>query len=373
MSSMLSDSSFPPPPVVELALDDSEASSSSPSPSSPPDIIPAYLPACQVHLFSGASGAGKTALTFSLLSSMFSGGNFFGLSPRKPAFVGYLAADRTWNDHRIWLATVGLSDLPYYSLIDDSALTGKRLRERSKGDRFDLFKYCIAGILANAGLVSKADSVEVALRKMPKDSFFIVDPVSLFLGGDLLKYDSVYSYMVDLNQFCIKYSCTILGIAHAGKQKSDPGQRYARAQDRIVGTTAQTGCAGTTMHLAPATETGEDWAEFTMVPHHAPEKTLKMVRNEIGLFVACDPTLPTVKQKREQSKLELLAARLLPFFPQDFSAIHVTKLFETISKPEPDGLGLKRSVLYRYLDVLSSFNYITHGEVAGTWKLLRKN
>ena len=117
MSSMLSDSSFPPPPVVELALDDSEASSSSPSPSSPPDIIPAYLPACQVHLFSGASGAGKTALTFSLLSSMFSGGNFFGLSPRKPAFVGYLAADRTWNDHRIWLATVGLSDLPYYSLV----------------------------------------------------------------------------------------------------------------------------------------------------------------------------------------------------------------------------------------------------------------
>lgn len=364
------------PPAPTLSLVEQPATTSSRI----PDFIDKYLPAKQVHLFSGASGAGKTALTFGLLSCIETGKPFFNIGTvRKPAFTGYLAADRSWEDHKIWLETVNLSDLPYYSLIDDLGTNGKIIRDRRNGDRFDLFKRCIASMLIRqklaptvsltGSLTERLKVVDECLNYLPKDSFLVVDPVSLFLGGDLLKYDTVYSHMLDLNQFCIKYQCTILGIAHAGKQKADPGQRYARAQDRIVGTTAQTGCAGTTMHLAPSSEVGKDWAEFTMIPHHAPEKMLKMVRDNRGLFIEYDEVQPTTQEANTQEKLESLANRIIPFFPADFSDIHVTKLTTAVK----EGLNIGRSMLYKYLDVLEAQKYVTSGKAPGTWRLTRKN
>lgn len=340
------------------------------------DIIPAYLPACQVHLFSGASGAGKTALTFSLLQALATQTTFLGMKARTPAFVGYVAADRTWNDHRIWLQTVGLSDLPYYSIVDDRHVTGEALRSRKFGNRFQLLKRCIAGMLVKQCLASPFDSVDVALRKLPKDAFIVVDPISVFLGGDLLKYDLVFTHMLDLSQFCIEYQCTIFGIAHAGKQKNDPSQRYTRPQDRIVGTTAQTGCAGTTMHLAPESETGKPWYEFAIVPHHAEAKGLKLRRKSNGLFEhISDEEVPLVAPPIETKFLNKLAkdgTDILPYLDFDQER-HVRDLYSVIRQPKPIGLGIGQTQFYSRLGKLEMFGLAVRGISPGTWKALRKS
>lgn len=334
-----------------------------------PDIISAILPAGQVHLFSGASGAGKTALTFQLLSSMFSGEPFFGLKVRKPSFLGYLAADRTWDSHAIWLHTVGLQSLPHYSLIQDLSTSGQSIRKGKFGDRFQLFRRCIAQLCISEGLAEKSSSVDSALTHLPKDSFLVVDPISLFIGGDLNKYDQVYSHMLDLNQFCIRHSCTILGIAHAGKQKSDPAQKYTRPQDRIVGTTAQTGCAGTTMHLAPDTETGEQWSEFCYIPHHAPAGGFRLNRDNSGLFISVNPALPSRReQKKKERELEA-PSKVLLLLPEDYAEVHIQEIVDLANS----NYTLKRSMVYRYLTVLEESGDIQRGKKLGYWKRKKKD
>lgn len=333
-----------------------------------PDIIPRVLPASQVHLLSGASGAGKTALTFQLLSALFTGAPFFSLSGRKPSFLGYVAADRTWESHAIWLATVGLTDLPHYSLIQDSTTSGHAIRKNKFGDRFQLFRRCVAQLCISEGLAPKGSSVDNALLTLPEDSFLVVDPISLFIGGDLNKYDTVYSHMLDLNQFCIRYSCTILGIAHAGKQKSDPAQRYTRPQDRIVGTTAQTGCAGTVFHLSPSSETGEEWSEFAYVPHHAPPGEVRLTRDNRGLFVPISPAIPSADDtKKKLRHTEKAAQAILPHLPEDFSPVHYKVILESSS-------SLSQAQCYRYLSVLEESGEIERAAGSpGNWKRKQKN
>lgn len=299
-----------------------------------------------MHLFSGAPGAGKTALTVWLLKQLVTGEPVFGMPTRRPANVGFIAADRRWTSHQKWFDAAGLPDIPYYSVADDEETSGARLRNR-RGDRHEFFKSCVAKLFPDG-------------PGLPPDTFLVVDPVSLFLGGNPLDYDRVYTYMLDLSQFCIRHGCTILGLAHTAKQKGEAHQRYTRPQDRILGTTSQTGCAGTTFHLAPPTETEEDWFEFVWVPHHAPAGAVRLERDEAtGLFVETSAVAPT----RQETKMQVNEQRLLDQMPKDGLAITTKDLYVRVQLVH----GWSRKTLFRVLAQAKKDGYVELVE-KGIWR-----
>ena len=311
----------------------------------PPPIIPkGILPGGQVHLLSGASGVGKSALLYQLVAAAIRGEKWMGLDIRTPQFVGMITSDRRGSDHQEWLETLNIhTDVPVYSLVDDHSLSGLKLsrgffgkdKVRTRTARFELFCQSMDKLVARA-----------ELEVIPWDSLIILDPISLFMGGNLLDYNSVYTHMFDLSQWCVRHGATIIGLCHAGKQRGDPKVRYSRPQDRVLGSTAQTGCAGTTLHLAPPTETMEMWSEVIWVPHHAPAGLVRIVRDDKGLFVEASAA--------EVSSADMAALKLLVLFPPDGQAM-ATK---SILRQAEVVLNLKRTQTMKHMQTLTENGFI---------------
>lgn len=288
------------------------------------DIIPGILPAREVHLFSGAPHAGKTCIAAALFSALANGHTIFGLQSSTPPFLGVICVDRPWDPW--WWRLVGLEDVARYSIVDDHTFSTTRLKKRN--ERILVLEHCLAQLRA------------------PRGAVILVDPFALFLGGDLNHYDTCAVHMIEASRLCQSRELTLIGVLHAGKQSSDPKQRYARAIDRLVGTTSQTGHAGTSLHLATPAETGETWHELYFAPRHRAPMALRLRRRlQDGLFEPVEASEPTERQRtRHKRKLELLE-----LFPPDGSPIYITQL---VDKAETL-LSLKRSIVYRYLAHLS--------------------
>lgn len=305
------------------------------------DVIPKLMPAWQVHLFSGASGSGKTTLAAQLLAAISRGEPFFDWQPRKVSFIGVLAADREWGDHRQWFEEAGIGDVPAHSLVDDPA-RGLAWVRQFRGRRHMLFRE----------LVKALAQQHLGQDSLPPDSLLLLDPVSLFLGGELNHYDRVFQHMLDMNQYALQNQVTVLAIAHAAKQKADKRERYTRPQDRVAGSTAQTACAGTTFHLAPPSETEEDWAELTAVPHHAQAATLRLDRGHRGLFVPVpDEQQTRLQQRALETKLAIadyIEAQTADV--SDGSEVGVSSA--AIQEWARQHLNLKRSATFKHLSQL---------------------
>lgn len=309
----------------------------------PEPIINRILPGGEVHLLSGASGTGKTALICQLLASALKGKPWFGLEVRPPNFIGVITSDRRGADFQRWLKTAELEGaVPVYSMVDDHSLSGLKLLrgmfgvdgKRRRTVRFELFEQSIEKLHRQAGY-----------EALPWDSLIILDPASLFLGGNLLDYTQVFAHMFDLNQWCVRRGSTLVGLTHAGKQKGDPKNRYARPQDRILGSTAQTGCAGTTLHLSPPTETCQKWSELIWVPHHAPMGLVRLHRDEAGLFVEALRVEPT--------KQEDAALKVLTLFPDG-----EPRTTKNLIRAADRTLDLRPSTVMKYLQSLTATGFI---------------
>jgi hypothetical protein len=314
-------------------------------------IIPRVLPLEQVHLLSGASGVGKTALLTWMLRQFVQGDQVFGHATNKPSFVRIVVVDRAWADHAMWLDAVGL-DLPHVSFVDSGLKLGPRHQ------RVATLMGVIEQLRSDCGLVDG----------FPDGSLIVVDPIALFLGGKLNDYDTCGENMLALNQAIIKSGITMLGVVHAGKQKNDSKERYTRPQDRILGSTALTSHAGTVLHLAPPTETDSEFHELTWVPHHAPARTFQLVRGEgTGLFewhnpdpIPDEPTEPAPPKKEKAEVMPERAFVLLPLIGEDVIAgepvgtptIQIVEHAAQLVPPIP------RATVFRYLDWLQKFGFV---------------
>ncbi len=311
----------------------------------PPDPVKLILPSCEVHLLSGAPGAGKTGLTAELVSSLLLGKSFMGVWPvpeQVPPFVGIIAADRAWKSHKQWFDLVGLDQFPNYSLVDDIEMSGAKVRREP--DRVRLLRSCIKSLTTKYF----GSSAQV----LPAGSLIVIDPLALFCGGDLNNYNLAYTHLLDISKLCMSQRITIIGTMHAGKQKSDPKLRYTRPQDRILGSAALAGCTGTTMHLSPPSETGRDWAEFAWMPHHAPMGVLRLRKapnglpqpwgpdtdqtassEELGAFLGQRGKAPA-DSKADWSRgktlpLDIWIAELIPEAPRYISSAELVALIQT--------------------------------------------
>ena len=241
------------------------------------DIIDSILPAGEVSILAGASGAGKTTLIMHMLTALQSNVPVWGHGIKKDLRIGYIAADRTWRSYQktAKLANLDLDTLKVRALIDDPAID------------LDLFEK------------SPIDELERLIRSMLPVDLVVVDPLVVFLGVDTNKYHLNAARLIRLNKLCLANNLTILGTHHATKARSD--YSFKRPQDRISGTSALLGFTSTQLFLAAPEETGrtDNLYEWHVISHHAPAKVLTFTR-ENGSFeyVGSESTAPQPLEDR---------------------------------------------------------------------------
>lgn len=289
----------------------------------PTSAIPKILPHGGMSLLAGAPNVGKTALLAGLLRDLRDGRLIFGHQSTPPPAIGYINADRGWDQGSgIWFGRVGYPEIQQYSMADDAAFNPKRLRP--KKDRTDI-------------LCSFIDRLQ-----LPPYALVVVDPIALFLGGNLLNYDDCAVACHEIRAYLRTRQYTILATAHSAKIKGDKKERYMRLQDQVLGSTAISGFTDTMMYLATPEETGKAHFTFLWHPHSAPAETFYLEQDEQGLFIPYSG-IDTESQ-----------SRVLRLFPEDGSVIQLGTLVELA-----DQYPLSRATVKRILEAL-----IENGKVA---------
>jgi hypothetical protein len=281
-----------------------------------PDVIPYLLPGGGISILAGAPNVGKTALLSKIVRDLRDSRPIFGHQPRALPGIGVINADRNWSKGAgLWFDRVGFPDITHYSISDDATFNPKRLRK--KHERTDL-------------LASFADRLE-----LPPGSLLVIDPIALFLGGNLLDYDACMIACHEIRAYLRQREYTLLASAHSAKLKADKRERYMRMQDQVLGSTAITGFSDSALYLASPQETGKEYYLLVWHPHGAKEQTFALERDEQGLFVPY-----TGVDSGTQ-------ARVLALFPVDGSEIALVAVVELA-----EAIPLSRKTVQRALEAL---------------------
>jgi hypothetical protein len=242
------------------------------------DPMPPVILRHSVNLLAGAPGTGKTAFLVYMVQTLQHRRPFFTLpAATQPIYQAFIGADRSWDDStRKWFDVQGIDadHFPHYSLQDDRQFQKSRLRK--KHERIAIFKECLDKVSPEGTGI------------FPTPSLIYVDPLALFLGGNLLDYDTCLVACSELREICIDKGICIVGTAHAAKQKADKKETYLRLQDRILGSAALFGYTDTQLYLASPEETDRSTYTFLWAPHHAKSQMFAMTRDEEGRFVPVD-------------------------------------------------------------------------------------
>lgn len=290
------------------------------------DPLPGVLPTGGISLLAGAPNVGKTALIAGILRNFRDQRPIFGKQPNPVAGIGYINADRSWaRGSGVWFERAGYPEIPQYTMSDDAAFNPKLLRK--KHDRTD--------ILARF----------IDLLKLPPFSLICIDPIALFLGGNLLNYDDCAVACHEIRAYLRLKQYTLIATAHSAKIKADKKERYMRLQDQVLGSTAISGFTDTMMYLASPQETKKPYFTFLWHPHSAQSEEVYLEQDEQGLFI------PYTGIDSENQR------RVLRLFPEDGSTITLAGLVE-LAEQYP----LSRATVKRVLDHLVE---IEHVERAG--------
>jgi hypothetical protein len=300
-------------------------------PTSPPDCqhpspLPCILPAGGISLLAGGSGIGKTALLADFLRRLRTGEPIFGRQPASTITgVGIVNMDRGWTEGAgEWFKRVGFADIPYYSLIDDATFQPSRLRK--KWNRTDILFECIDKL------------------QLPPLSVVATDPISLFLGGNLMDYDACAVACCEIRRKLIERKLTMIATAHSRKISADKHDRYLRLQDHILGSTALLGFTDTQMYLATPEEIRKPYYAFLWQPHMVPVETFMLQRDAQGLFI---PYTGSVEVQAAPTVIELL--------PADGSEVTFGKLAELA-----EAIPIRRRTLIKILEKLTEAGDIKH-------------
>lgn len=247
-----------------------------------PDPIPGIISHGSLNLLAGASGVGKTCLMAWVLKRLRDGLPIFDRATNAPTKLGYVCADRGHTTARYWLDKAEYPDIAFYSLADDDAFNTSRLR--SKVTLIKILGECFDKL------------------SLPPGALVVVDPLAIFMGGNLNDYMNCAVACLEMRRECKRRQLTLIGTAHASKQKSDRKERYQRLQDRILGSSAQLGYGDTQLYLASPEETNERFYTFLWHSHTAPAEVFPLGRNKEGLFV------PWAQSEQSEGETKVLNA-----------------------------------------------------------------
>ena len=253
------------------------------------DPIERLLPGRQVHLLSGSSGAGKTSFLAWLLRAFNEESHLFGHVVTRPPFIGYIGGDRSIEDAEKKFRSAGCT-VPCYGVVDDLR-TRDELVKMQRGGYDGERNYPIFQLACEYFLRGLPGSP----ARLPEDSLIVVDAMATVFGiepaGRYLQ--NVAAPLALLNQYCLRARYTLLLIHHGGKQMQDKQQRYARSQDRVLGSMGLLGFTSTQLQLTePELTEHPRWGlhQLTVVGHAAPATVCWFRRNpETGLFAEAFP------------------------------------------------------------------------------------
>ena len=250
----------------------------------PEDLIDKVLPAQEISILAGASGAGKTTLIMQILALLQRGEDVYGHKAQRGLRIAYIAADRTFRSYQELAEATGV-DL---ERVEVRALVNDPATDMTLDTLFNI----ISTFEKPLGLV-------------------VVDPLPIFLGCDLNKYHQVAARLMRLNTWCRTNEFTMLGTHHATKPRTDFS--FQQPQDRISGSSALLGFTSTQLFLADPSETGESYHQWFIVSHNAPQEEILLLRDpSTGMFIFADRRRP--QQASEQIELAILDAFPPPQF-----------------------------------------------------------
>ena len=285
-------------------------------------LIEGILPANQVHILAGASGAGKTTFLLQYLRDFLDGKPFFGHST-KPCGVAYVGADRQEAEYTEKFSLMDIEAFPLTSIVLDPSYKPR--------------------------LLSKPEPRNTLLRQMisqfrsviPDLGLLVIDPISPLLPNKLSDYHEVADALIGLTRLCIEQDITLIGTHHATKLK--PDTQFVRPQDRILGSAALLGYSGTHLFLSSPQENKEELYVLTIVPHNAPPETHRLTREKNGRFVVVTDAQGVVEHHA--------LLRLVPNEPNWID-------WATLRDKAIEALHISQATLKRRLDQLESDGYI---------------
>ena len=280
------------------------------------DPLPNIIPAGGISLLAGAPNVGKTALMASIARWFRDGLPIFGHQPSPLSAIGVINADRGWaRGAGVWFERAGFPEVKYYSMADDPAFDPRSLRRKFERTQ---------------RLLDMIDKLQ-----LPPAGLVFVDPISLFLGGNLLDYDCCAVSCHEIRKGLGQRGLSLQGNSHSSKLKGRQEDRYVRLQDRILGSTAIYGFSDTQMYLASPEECDKAYYSFLWNSHLAPAELFPLERDEQGLFVPYSGA--------DQGN----CTRVLALFPEDGAEISFAALTELA-----DAIPLTARTLRRVVETL---------------------
>lgn len=216
------------------------------------------IPEHQFSMFAGASGCGKTTFLLQAWLEHERGKEWPVMFPQDCKSCGFIIADRTKGEAETRAEFLGIKNIEFYGLVDDLSLNLSLFKDPIK-----LWETCFSRFQKHHGLV-------------------IVDPIGLFMQGNLNEFRSVAMSGASFARYAKQVGSTIIGVHHTTKARSDTG--FLRPQDRVSGSGAFAGYSSTQCMMIEGLEGGEDYDTLVIVPHMTPKEEYRLVRRQDGYF-----------------------------------------------------------------------------------------
>lgn len=250
-----------------------------------PFIVDQILPAHEVHLIGGPSGAGKTRWTTQLLQKLQAGEKIFGFQSHPTPYV-YVASDRSYASMCETLRQQG---------IDPDTFNILPARDMES----DTSQYSIPWLIA---LVKK---------HFPLAQLIVLESIATFIPGGQGKindYHTVTKFLRQLGRLVYKEHYTIIGSHHTAKEKMESG--YIMDREKLLGSGGWSGFVETIfmLNLLDASNPKSPFRRLSILPRNAPNFSVNYKFGEDGRLIemATNEPVPIIgKGRRSTANTEM--------------------------------------------------------------------
>lgn len=279
-------------------------------PPPPRAVVEGLLPEGRLHLIAGASGSGKTTVTFQLWEAFQKGEPWFGRMTL-PVDWAYISGDRSADSVYDTMRRLGIS-FPVFSLVDEN--------------------------LVGEDLIGKI------LTRLPKffgglPNFIYIDGfTALVPGGYLNSYSIVAKWLAALQRFCSKKGVTILGACHTTKVKE--GEKFVNPRQRIAGSVAWAGFSDTVILVDADDEEGSEYRTLGLLPRNGKEEFVRIRFDDTGKLILAENADKAVSAAAGEFLFDNLLEQYLPG-----DEVYSPRLQEAAA-----GAGIKTRTFWNYVE-----------------------
>ena len=215
-------------------------------------LVDQILPAKEIHLIGGPSGAGKTTLMLQVVQDFSLGKSIFG-HPSHPLPFCFISLTRSRFSILSTARKIGFPRLPLVAVME----------EKNTGPRTITSLY------------------QTALRAVPDVKVLFLDSLHQLCPGNIIRYDEVSSFL--RATMCVMQELGITIIARTETAKPEEW----KGRQRVLGSVAWTERVSTIITVEQVTDSPNDHRRrVTILPRNAAPEVWPMIFNEQGRIVS---------------------------------------------------------------------------------------